>query len=104
AVVLAIAPLLVAVGAAPVDRDDVGVPTRRAGLADVADLAGLLGRSLHAVQALGEDAGHRGLAHPARPAEQVGLRDPVEPDRVAQRAHDVVLPDHIGEALRAVSP
>ena len=73
-------------------------------LADVADLAGLSVGPLHAVQALGEDPGHRGLADAAGPAEQVGLGEPVQPDRVPQGLDDVVLADDVLEPLRAVAP
>ena len=73
-------------------------------LADVADLAGLLGRPVHAVEALGEDPGHRGLADAPGAAEEVGVGDPVHPDRVAQGLDDVVLADDVLEPLRPVAP
>ena len=50
-----------------------------------------------------EDLGHRGLARPARADEQVGVVDLALLDRVAQRAHDVLLADHVGEGARAVA-
>ena len=58
---------------------------------------------VHAVQAGGEDLRHRGLAGAARADEQVGVVDPVARDGVGQRAHDVLLADHLGEGPRAVA-
>src|SRR5581483_10720795 len=46
----------------------------------------------------------RGLAGAARPGEEVRLAELPVRDRVAQRAHDRLLPDHLVEALRAVLP
>ena len=57
----------------------------------------------HAVQAGREDLRHRGLAGAARADEEVGVVDAVALDRVGQRAHDVLLPDHLGEGPRAVA-
>ena len=56
-----------------------------------------------AIQALGEDPGDRRLADPAGPGKEVGVGDPVHPDRVVQRLDDVVLSDHVLEPLRAVA-
>ena len=61
-------------------------------------------RPLRAVEALGEDARHRGLAGAARAGEEVGLAHRVARDRVAQRPDDRLLPDDLLEALRAVLP
>ena len=54
------------------------------------------------VQRLREDARHRRLARSARPGEEVGLSHLPRPDRVPQRPHDRLLPDHILEGERPV--
>ena len=54
------------------------------------------------VQGLGEDARHRRLARAARAREQVRLAHLVVLDRVPQRAHDRLLPDHLREVERAI--
>ena len=64
---------------------------------------GVVGRPAHAVEALGEDAGDRGLADAAGAAEQVGVGDAVQPDGVAQGLDDVVLADDVLEPLRPVA-
>ena len=60
-------------------------------------------RPVHAVQAGGEDLGHARLAGPARADEQVGVVDLPLLDGVRERAHDVLLPDDVGERARAVT-
>ena len=65
--------------------------------------AGRQRRAADAVERAGEDLRHRGLAGAARADEQVGVVDPVALDRVAQRAHDVLLADDLVEGLRAVA-
>ena len=72
--------------------------------ARVARAVGRRRRALRAVEALGEDARHRGLAGAARAGEEVGLAHRVGPDRVAQRPDDRLLPDDLVEALRTVFP
>ena len=64
---------------------------------------GSIGRPVLAVQAGGEDLRHARLAGPARAHEQVGVVDLALLDRVAQRAHDVLLADDVGERARAVA-
>ena len=59
--------------------------------------------ALDAVQAGGEDLRHRRLARPPRADEQVRVVHLVLLDRVRQRAHDVLLSDHVGERARSVS-
>ena len=75
----------------------------RDGDARLAHAARRDGRALLAVQAGGEDLRHRRLARAARADEQVGVVDLVLLDRVAQRAHDVLLPDDLVEGPRAVA-
>src|SRR5205823_10217834 len=79
----------------------------RAGGDRAAGVAGAVGRrrrALRAVEALGEDARHRGLAGAARAGEGVGLAHRVRADRIAQRPHDRLLPDDLREALGTVLP
>ena len=64
--------------------------------------AGLDRGSALAVQARGEDLRHRGLAGAARADEQVGVVHLVALDGVAQRAHDGLLADDLGERAGAV--
>ena len=54
------------------------------------------------VQRLGEDPRHRRLAGPARAGEEVRLPHLVVLDRVAERAHDRLLADHVAEVERTV--
>ena len=70
--------------------------------AGVADLVGRRRRALLAVERLREDARHRGLAGAARAGEEVRLPHLSELDRVAERPHDRLLPDHVVEVLRPV--
>ncbi|MCO4699785.1 hypothetical protein LRR80_05886 [Streptomyces sp. RO-S4] len=58
---------------------------------------------LLAVQTPGEDAGAGRLAAAAGPAEQVRVIDPVVPQRLLQRVGDMLLPDDLGERLRAIA-
>ena len=51
----------------------------------------------------GEDLRHRRLARPARADEQVGVMDLPLLDGVAQRAHDMLLADDVGERAGAVA-
>src|SRR5690606_18059207 len=60
-------------------------------------------RPLLAVQAPGEDPGAGRLAASARAAEQVRVIDPVVPQRLLQRVGDMLLPDDLGERLRAIA-
>lgn len=72
-------------------------------LAGLALTAGRGGGTLRAVQAPGEDAGAGRLAASARTAEQVRVIDPVVPQRLLQRVGDMLLPDDLGEGLRAIA-
>ena len=69
---------------------------------DSHSLHGVGRRPVLAVERLGQDLGHRRLAGSARAGEQVGVRDPVELDRVSQRADDVLLTDDLVEVLGAM--
>jgi len=87
-----------------VDLDDVHRPPladRDAGGTAVARLA--VGSALGAVDGLGQDAGHRGLAGPARADEQVGVGDLVGCHRIAQSGDDRLLADQLLKALGAPS-
>lgn len=57
--------------------------------------------ALLAVQALGEDAGDRGLADPAGAGEQHGVVHAAAVERVAERADHVFLADQFGETAGA---
>ena len=96
------ADLLDAIVAGAVDLQDI----QRTPLGDLSH-PGIVVREIRArapgtVEALGEDAGERGLPGAARPAEKVGVRDPVRRDGVGQRGRDVLLADDVGKALRPV--
>ena len=84
-----------------VHLDEVGMHA----VVEITDLRGVGGRIAIGVvpkhQGLGEDAGGRRLAGAARPGEQVGVRELVLQDRVAQGLDDGVLADDVGEALGA---
>ncbi|MGX1270974.1 hypothetical protein RKD18_004168 [Streptomyces phaeoluteigriseus] len=88
-----------------VDLDDVD--GTRAGarqvLTGLALPAGGGGGALLAVQAAGQDARAGRLATSAGTAEQVRVIDPVVPQRLLQRVGDMLLPDDLGERLRAIA-
>jgi hypothetical protein len=81
------------------------VERRRGGDRDarLAGAARLGRRRVLAVEAGGEDLGHRRLAGPPRADEEVGVVDHVAVDGVAQRPDDVLLADDLGEAARTVA-
>jgi len=88
-----------------VDLDDVDGSRAVAGQV-TARLAGAAGggcRSLLAVQAAGENACAGRLAAPAGAAEQIRVVDPVVAQRLLQRDGDMLLPDDLGERLRAIA-
>ena len=88
-----------------VDLDDIDVLTSRDALAGIA-LAARFGRrhlGLLAIQRLGHDPRHRGLADPARPAEQIRMRDASRFDCLLQRLRNMVLADDFVESVGAVS-
>ena len=66
--------------------------------------AGRGGGPLNAVQAAGQNAGHRGLAGAALAGENVAVGDPPLRDRVLERGLDVFLADQFRKRLRPVFP
>ena len=52
-----------------------------------------------AVERLGQDARHGGLADAARAGEQVGVVQALRAQRIGQRLHHVLLPHHLAEVL-----
>src|SRR4029453_8145249 len=86
-----------------VHLDDVQRRRRGDRAAGRADPAGLGRRALGAVQARGEDLRHRRLAGAPAAHEEVGVVDLALLHRVAQRPHDVLLADDVGERARSVS-
>ena len=78
--------------------------------ARIADAAGLLVRPPRrpdrrpAVQRHRQDARNRRFPDPAMPGEDVPMGDPPLLQRIQQGAGHVLLPGHIGEALRAILP
>ncbi len=60
-------------------------------------------RAVEAVEAPREDARRRGLAGPARPAEQVAQRGTARTQGVAQGTRDMLLPDQVVETQGAVA-
>jgi len=65
------------------------------GCAGVAFIAGFSINGGLAVDRLGKDAGCRGLAAAAWPAEEVGMSDAVASDGIAQGLDDVLLPHYL---------
>ena len=67
--------------------------------ADGASAAGLLRPIRGAVDRLGQDAGHAGLARPPGAGEEVSVAHPAISQGVPQGARHVFLADHLGEGL-----
>ena len=87
-----------------VDLEDVDVVAAVDGLAQVARAARLGRGPLFAVQRAGQDAGHRGLAHAARPAEEVRVGHAVVLDGALERLRDgIVAIERIQVALHVKS-
>ena len=101
-VVAQLAHLLDAVVARAVDLEHVEAVALRDLLAAIADAARRNCGAVHAVERLGEDARGRCFPDPARPDEQVGVREAILLHRVAQRARDVRLADQVVERLRPI--
>ena len=70
-------------------------------VAVVARLSRIAGATC-AVQSLGQQPRRRGLASPARPAEEVRMRDAARDDRALQRARRGLLADEVAKSLGAV--
>ena len=85
-----------------VDLDHVQVLPVPDGHALIARAARLGRGAGLAVDHLGQDPGRRGLAGPARSAEQERVRQPALADGARERPDDVVLTEHLLGALRAV--
>ena len=83
-----------------VDLDHVDVRLVGDGPAGFALAARLAVLRVLAVQGLGENARGGGLADAPGADEEVGVGDTSRPDRVFQRAGDMLLADHVGETLR----
>ena len=62
--------------------------------------AGLCAYAALAVQTLGEDPRHRGLADAARARKQEGVVQAPARERIAERAQHMLLPRHLGESAR----
>ena len=76
-----------------------------AGLAGPARLGvGPLRQRRLAVDGLGDEPGGGRLAHAARTREEVGVREAVAEDGVAERLGHVLLGDEVAEGLRSVLP
>ena len=84
-----------------VDFDEIGEASRVDLEAAGAHAARLGSDPALAVEALGEDARDGGLAHAARPGEEECVVHAAAGERVHQRAPHVLLPDELGELLRA---
>ncbi len=69
-----------------------------------ADATGLAVDGRLAVERLGQNPRRGRLARPPRPAEEVGVRDPVVPNGAAQGAHHVVLASEFVEPTRPEAP
>ncbi len=97
-----LANLVHAVVAGPVDLEHVQRPALANFLTAGVLVVELDPGPVGAIQALGKDAGDGGFPGAAGADEQVGMGDPLLPDRIDQRLGDMVLADHIGEPLWAV--
>jgi hypothetical protein len=87
-----------------VDLDDVEVLSLADPDALLAHAARLRGRTLLAVDHLGQDPRGRRLAGPARATEQERVRETALAHRAHQRADDVLLAEDLAGALRSVLP
>ena len=96
------ADVIYAVVGGPVDLHHIDIPATLDLKAPIALQAGLHCGALHAIHRLGDDPRGGGLADAARADQQVGLTDALALDRLTQGADDVVLPDDLGEATRAI--
>ena len=87
-----------------IELDDVEGPPFADGRAAGTGVAGLAIAQVGAVDRLGEDAGHGGLARATRSDEEEAMAEAPEADGVAERLDDGRLSDHLGERLGAEAP
>ena len=92
------------IAAGGVDLDHVEAAFLHNGAARDALAARLAVLRVETVHRLGENPGERGFSDAARTDEQIGMGGPLLTDRVPERAHDMLLPDHVGETLRPPLP
>lgn len=60
--------------------------------------------ALLAIQRLGQQAGHRGLAGAARPHKQIRMRHPIGLNGAPERLHHMLLPHHLFKLLGSPFP
>jgi len=89
--------------AGTVDFQDVDVVAAGDGFTVFAFVAGCGGRSLLAVQGLGQDASRAGFANAAGPGEEVSVGDPVLLQGIDESLRDMLLAHQIGKALRPIA-
>jgi hypothetical protein len=101
-----VADVVHAVVGGPVDLDDIDVVAVVDGQATVALAAGGYGGAvgLKAVEGLGQQAGHRGLADTAGPGKEVRMGNAAGGDGVAKGLRDGLLAHDIVEGLRTITP
>jgi hypothetical protein len=90
----------------PVDLDDIEVVAAIDRDATVALAAGGYGGTvgLEAVEGLGQQPGHRGLADAAGPGEEIRMGDATGDDGIAESLDSSLLAHDIVEGLRAITP
>ena len=88
----------------PIDFKNIQVASLGDFLAGGAAVAGVGARAFLAVQGLGQNTGHRGLAHPPGSAEQVGMGHPAGFEGILQGPGYMGLPDDLFKNLGAEFP
>ena len=85
--------------ARPVDLDDIHVLPGRDRQTGITFPARLRSRPIGilTIQRLGQNPGRAGLARPARPAEEIGMRNPPGFDGPLERRGDMILPNELIE-------
>src|SRR5262249_29145738 len=86
-----------------IDLKHIDVLTCGDALAGRALITGCGGRSLLAVEALGQDTSGRGLADATGAGEQVGMSNAVALNGVLESASDVFLSNQFSKALRSIA-
>ena len=94
--------MLDAVVARAVDFQNVERITGGDFLAVIARAVRIHGRTFLAIERLGQNPGGRSLSDPARPDEEIRVREPILRNCVLERARDVRLSDQIIERLGAI--